>query len=142
MLITVKESTLVWTAPDGNVKIWDITDSEGQKWQTRSQKIADSVDQTLDCTIIVSKSNKTYLVQTPREGSPGFQSAAGHQPGSSAPGATERFERAVERFEKAVDRLSPDATPIASKDVLPTSAQVESAQELADFFGGEIENDL
>jgi hypothetical protein len=143
MLINVLKSNKVWTSPDGNISIWDIEDADGQKWQTRSQKIADALGQTLDCTTTVSKSNKTYLVQTPKEGSPGFsQAAQSHVPGSGGQLPNEtiiRLEKAVESLERIADRFSPTAPTAPAPDVVPKTV---NEQQLDDFFGGDIVDDI
>lgn len=153
MLITIKTANHIWTSPDGQVKIWDFTGAyadsgESMQGQTRSQKIATSTDQTLDLTTTVSKSGKTYYVQVPREGggwsspsttgAPSYQATQGpldlktSDHTAESQNASERFYAAVERFDKAVDKL-------VGKDKLPTDEQV---QKVAEYFGGEIVDDL
>lgn len=68
MLLTIKTSEEAWTSPDGQRKIWEIVDSEGNKWQTMSRQIAQSINQTMELTTRVSDKGKTYLVKPSIDG--------------------------------------------------------------------------
>ncbi len=144
MLVTIKSSNHVWTAPDGQMKIWDFTGvypDTGEQLQgsTRSNRIANAIDQTLDLTTTVSKSGKTYYIQVPRDGSQGFTQAAQAlptpSPVSNTNNATERFTQAVDKFERAVDRL------VGTPDVPTTENNSVPPQYQPEYFG-EVENDL
>lgn len=161
MKITVKSSNKVWSSPDGQISIYDITDQDGNKWQTRSNKIAEAIDQVLDLTTTVSKSGKTYLVQVPREGSEWSRPSYATQPHQTAPETApeaprhaesanmsvptvsqiERLENVLERFERAVEKLFPSRT----KDTLPTDEEVDrygDVNRAAELLGGEVTDDL
>lgn len=116
MLTTIRSSNQVWQSPDGKIKIYDftgeLTSGEQVAGQTRSDRIAQSINQVLDLTTTVSKSGKTYFVQVPKEGfehagqsyTPPAQPALPNV-GITDEAATARFEMAVQAFSDAVDKL-------------------------------------
>lgn len=127
MTITVKTSKKAWTSPDGKITIFDLTDQDGNQWQTRSKAIGEGIGQTFDCTTTISSSNKTYLIQTPNPNSPyaspqPAQTALPSQPDTGLVILVERLEAAVERLEKLAHPM--------------TAAKVTSV------LGGEVVDDL
>lgn len=143
MVITVREASgePVWKSPDGNVSIYEIVDSDGNKWSTMSHKIGKGAGQSFDVEVN-TKNGKTYLRLPPDANSPFPQRKDTAQPAVSTPNANDigRFAEAVDKFSAAVDRLVKAQTFRVSDtgDVVPTQLDNDAA---AAFLGGEIVDD-
>jgi len=145
MLVTIKRSTLEWTAPDGQVKIWGFEGSlpdthEVIQGKTRSGKIADALDQTLDLTTTVSKAGKTYYIQVPKEDAGSY---GNHPVQLNSPSATGVTDAQLDRLEKIIASLE----AVAGRLTNPTQLNLPPVNDddffkAAELLGGEVIDDL
>lgn len=144
MKISVASSNQAWQSPDQKITIWDVIDSDNNKWSTMSGKIANAIGQTIEVTTRTNNKGKTYLV-TPQPG--GYQPPLAQSPGGNMNDATlARFEAAVAAFGDYVDRLigSKAAPP---SDVVPTEIPdkpmgYDFDRAIEALGGGEIVDDI
>jgi hypothetical protein len=156
--ISVRSSKESWKSPDGKITIWEVTDGDGQTWDTMSGKIANALGQTIEVTTRVSNKGKTYLITPPAGGAYPLPAA----PVVGAEGILARIEQILARYEASVAAFSESVdklvgqTPVQDgpkppqppeKDVVlteipddPMGAEFDEAMRV--FGGGEIVDDL
>jgi hypothetical protein len=153
--ISVRSSKESWKSPDGKITIWEVTDGDGQTWNTMSGKIANALGQTIEVTTRVNNKGKTYLITPPAEGAYPLPAA----PVTGAEGILSRIEQILARYEASVAAFSDSVdklvgqTPVQDgpkppeKDVVlteipdnPMGAEFDEAMRV--FGGGEIVDDL
>ena len=113
MIVTIKDSKEVWKSPDGQRSIYEVTDAEGNQWQTMSRQIAMAINQSLELTTRVSDKGKTYLIKPPQEQQGTLDGVRGSD---ALTGLLDRLGKDLDRFEGLLNRLAsapdrPDLPP-------------------------------
>lgn len=119
MQITIQSSEESWKSPDGQRTIWEITDGEGNKWQTMSQQIAQAIGQTMDLTTRVSDKGKTYLIKPPVDGVRAPQAAPPSLGGQDATMMLRRILEQLEAIEKILLVAPNKTTEVPDIDLPP-----------------------